>query len=605
MAGTPIPTDLKFNFRYMKRLWPHLWATDTSVKVRFAIALTLLIASKILLLYVPFLYKKAVNFLSPELGAHTVVPIFIILAYGGARLTSQLFAEIRDGVFAEVVQSAIRQMGLMVFKHIHGLSLRFHLERQTGGLSRVIERGTKAIETLLTFLTFNIIPTLLEIILVASLFAYVYGLSFAIVIIFTLASYIILTLMITEWRISYVRTMNQTDNEATTKAVDSLLNYETVKYFNNEEHEAQRFGSALDRYKIAAVKNRLGLSLLNSVQAAIITVGLVVIMLMAGSEVKNGHLTVGDFVALNAFVLQIYLPLNFLGFAYREIKIALVNMEQMFSLLDAPQEVQDLPNASELICNHGAISFKSISFHYDDRRPILKDISFEVPAGKTVAIVGSSGAGKSTISRLLFRFYDPIAGQILIDGQDIKIVTQDSLRRLIGIVPQDTVLFNDTIRYNIAYGRPLASDEEIIEAAKAAQIHEFILSLPEGYSSMVGERGLKLSGGEKQRVAIARTFLKKPKIFLFDEATSALDTRTEKEIQKSLENLSQNHTTLIIAHRLSTVVHAHEILVLEGGQIAERGSHQQLLAQGGLYTTMWERQSTQSPAVPDNSPSSS
>jgi ATP-binding cassette subfamily B protein len=598
MAGTPIPnSNNKFNFSYMKRLWPHLLATHTSVKIRFGIALTLLIASKVLLLYVPLLYKAAVNALSPELGAITVVPIFIILAYGAARLMSQLFGELRDAVFAEVTQTAIRQIGLIVFKHVHALSLRFHLERQTGGLSRVIERGTKAIETLLTFLTFNIIPTILEILLVALLFAYMYGISFASVIILTLGAYIIFTLMITEWRISYVRTMNETDNEATTKAVDSLLNYETVKYFNNEDHEAYRFGRALERYKIAAVKNRLGLSLLNSGQALVITIGLVIIMLLAGFKVKDGSLTVGDFVALNAFVIQIYIPLNFLGFAYREIKIALVNMEQMFSLLDIPPDVKDMPNASAINCQEGSIVFQNVSFSYDDRRSILNNISFEVPAGKTVAIVGSSGAGKSTISRLLFRFYDTTAGTILIDGQDIKTVTQDSLRQLIGIVPQDTVLFNDTIRYNIAYGRPSASEEEIIEAAKAAQIHDFILSLPDGYKSMVGERGLKLSGGEKQRVAIARTLLKQPKIFLFDEATSALDTRTEREIQKSLERLSKNHTTLIIAHRLSTVIQAHEILVLENGHIVERGSHKHLLTLGGVYTTMWERQSSQSPSA--------
>ncbi|MBW8308524.1 MAG: ABC transporter ATP-binding protein/permease [Candidatus Paracaedibacteraceae bacterium] len=594
MARTPIsPSNNKFNFSYMKRLWPHLWATQTSLKLRFGIAFALLIASKILWLYVPLLYKTIVDALSPTLGAVTVVPIFIILAYGATRLMSQLLGELRDAVFAEVTQTAIRQIGLMVFKHIHTLSLRFHLDRQTGGLSRVIERGTKAIETLLKFLTFNILPTILEILLVATLFAYMYGISFAIVIILTLGAYILLTLIITEWRISYVRTMNETDNEATTKAIDSLLNYETVKYFNNEDHEAHRFGRALERYKIAAVKNTLGLSLLNSVQAFVICVGLVVIMIMAGLRVKDGSLTVGDFVALNAFVIQIYIPLNFLGFAYREIKIALVNMEQMFNLLDIPQEVKDLPQAPAINCAKGALSFQHVSFNYDERRSILNNINFEVPAGKTVAIVGSSGAGKSTISRLLFRFYDPTAGKILIDGQDIKTVSQDSLRKLIGIVPQDTVLFNDTIRYNIAYGCPSATEEEIIETTKAAQIHDFILSLPDGYQSMVGERGLKLSGGEKQRVAIARTLLKQPKIFLFDEATSALDTRTEKEIQKSLERLSKNHTTLIIAHRLSTVIHADEILVLESGQIIERGTHKDLLALGGVYTTMWERQSTQ------------
>lgn len=592
MAGTQIPTDMKFNLCYLRRLWPHLWATKSSVKVRFILAFTLLLVSKILLLYSPIFYRNAVNTLSPQYGELVVVPIFMIIAYGSARLFGQLFAELRDAVFAEVTQSAIQQIGLLVFKHIHNLSLKFHLERQTGGLSRVIERGTKAIESLLIFLTINIIPTLIEILLVAGIFAYLYGLSFSAVILSTIICYVIFTLAITEWRISYVRKMNETDNQATSRAVDSLLNYETVKYFNNESHELNRYGTALESYKIAAVINRLGLSLLNAGQTVIITIGLVLIMIMAGAQVRDGLLTVGDFVALNAFVLQVYIPLNFLGFAYREIKIALVNMEHMFELLDVPQDIQDTEDAQAIEFKSGNINFDNISFAYEERRPILKAISFTVPAGKTVAIVGSSGAGKSTISRLLFRFYDPTSGVIRIDDQDIRHVTQDSVRQLIGIVPQDTVLFNDTIKYNIGYGNPDASDTEIFEAAKAAQIHDFIRSLPDGYDSLVGERGLKLSGGEKQRVAIARTLLKKPKIFLFDEATSALDTRTEKQIQKSLETISKNHSTIIIAHRLSTITHADEILVLDDGVIIERGSHKNLLSTGGVYKSMWDRQSS-------------
>ncbi len=593
MAGTQIPTEMKFNLGYLRRLWPHLWATKASVKIRFILAFMLLLASKILLLYSPLFYKNAVNTLSPQYGDLVVIPVFMIIAYGSARLFGQLLAELRDAVFAEVTQSAIQQIGLLVFKHIHNLSLKFHLERQTGGLSRIIERGTKAIETLLIFLTINIIPTLIEIILVTGIFAYLYGFSFSAVIITTIISYIIFTLAITEWRISYVRKMNETDNQATSRAVDSLLNYETVKYFNNESHELTRYGVALESYKIAAVINRLGLNLLNSGQTVIITIGLVLMMIMAGSHVRDGILTVGDFVALNAFVLQVYIPLNFLGFAYREIKIALVNMEHMFELLDVPQDIKDVEGAPNIHFKSGDIEFNTVSFSYEPRRPILKGISFTVQAGKTVAIVGSSGAGKSTISRLLFRFYDPTSGSITIDGQDIKSVTQDSVRQLIGIVPQDTVLFNDTIKYNIGYGNPNATTSEIIEAAKAAQIHDFILSLPDGYDSLVGERGLKLSGGEKQRVAIARTLLKKPKIFLFDEATSALDTRTEKQIQKSLDKISQNHSTIIIAHRLSTVIHADEILVLDHGSIVERGSHKDLLEQNGLYKAMWNRQSSE------------
>lgn len=593
MAGTQVPDDLSLTpeLRTLGHLWPYLWSEQTfAIRMRFIIAMVCLVLAKVATLLIPQFFKGAVNALSPITGELILVPIFMILAYGVARLLSTLFAEIRDAVFSTVIQEAVRSVGLTVFTHLHNLSLRYHLDRQTGGLSRSIERGTKGIENLLYFLTFNIIPSLLEILLVCALLWVLYGWTYAIVTFDSMVIYIVYTILITNWRISYVRTMNQTDNEANAKAVDSLLNYETVKYFNNEKHETLQYDHSLVRYRKAAITSKLTLSYLNGGQSIVITVSLIILMLLGGKDVQNGNFTVGDFVALNTYLIQLYTPLNLLGLAYREVKISMVNMENMLGLIDEPCEIEDKKGAKPITFKKGSISFNHVHFGYTKNRQILKDVSFKVPAGKTVAIIGSSGAGKSTISRLLFRFYDVTEGSITIDGQDIREVTQDSVRRLIGIVPQDTVLFNDTIFYNIAYGRPSATRKEVIEAAKSAQIHDFIISLPEEYDTRVGERGLKLSGGEKQRVAIARTLLKKPKIFLFDEATSALDSRTEKQIQQSLSQLSHNFTTLIIAHRLSTIVDADTIIVLDKGRIVEEGTHKELLKAKGIYAAMWERQ---------------
>lgn len=608
MAGSPVPEgdSLSPDIKVVRNLWQYLWPKgNNNIRWRFIIAITAMIAAKTAAISVPLFFKTAVNNLSLYASPIVIgasIPIFIILGYGLARLLSAALSEVRDGVFATVTQQAVRHISLRVFHHLHKLGLRFHLDRQTGGLSRSIERGTKGIESLLQFLTWNIIPTTLEILMVGILIWILYGYLFASIILTTMIGYIAFTLAITEWRIHFVRTMNETDNEANSKAVDSLLNFETVKYFNNENHEAGRFDSALKKYKTAAVKSKLSLSFLNIGQAIILTLGLTSVMYLTSLDIEKGLLTVGDFVALNAYITQLYVPLFTLGFAYREVKISLVNMDQMFSLLDIPQEVCDKPKAPSLSFENGEIVFENVHFSYNPDRPILQGISLTVPAGKTLAIVGPSGAGKSTISRLLFRFYDVTSGRILIDGQDIRDVTQESLRRLIGIVPQDTVLFNDTIRYNIAYGNPAASAEDVVKAAKDAQIHDFIMSLSEQYESRVGERGLKLSGGEKQRVAIARTLLKKPEIFLFDEATSALDTHTEKQIQSRLLALSTNHTTLIIAHRLSTVVDADQIIVLHQGQIAERGTHDDLLQQQGLYKAMWEQQQSEQGNAPSLSP---
>jgi ATP-binding cassette subfamily B protein len=541
-------------------------------------------------LLVPILFKEAIDSLAASNKEIVTLPVILILSYGIARLISALFAELRDGIFASVAQRAVRQAGLAVFNHLHRLGLRYHLERQTGGLSRVIERGTKGIETLLQFLTFNIIPTIVEILLVAVVLWFLYDYRLSLVTLLTMVIYIGFTLWVTEWRINFVRTMNATDTEAHTKAIDSLLNFETVKYFGNEAHEATRFDAALKQYESAAVKSKLSLSFLNIGQAIIISTGLVAVMLMAGRSVMASHMTVGDFAAVNTYLLQLYIPLFTLGFAYREVKLSLVSMESMFDLLNVPEEVQDQREAPDLKVTGGEIIFDNVSFAYMPDRPILKNISFRLPPGKTVAIVGSSGAGKSTIGRLLFRFYDVTDGKITIDGQDIREVTQQSLRNTIGVVPQDTVLFNDTIEYNIRYGNPHASQTQIEDAARQAHIHTFIMSLPQRYETRVGERGLKLSGGEKQRVAIARTMLKKPKIFLYDEATSALDTHTEKQIQANLEEVSAHHSTVIIAHRLSTIIDADEILVLDQGEIAERGTHSKLLEKEGLYAVMWQRQ---------------
>jgi len=581
------------NLTPLKTLMFYLWNQQGKImKFRLLCVLILLILSKIINVYAPIYYKKAVDLLSINVEniGFEIIPVSFILAYGAARIGAQFFNELKDMLFVRVEHRAIRQIALKTFEFLHALSLRFHLDRKTGGLSRSIERGTTAIETLLRFMIFNILPTIFEIIMVSIVLSTIYKPLFAFITLLTLAIYIVFTISVTEYRTNFVRKMNQTDNEANAKAVDSLLNYETVKYFNNEEHEALRYDASLAQYESAAVKSKQLMSLLNIGQGIIISIGLVVVMIMAAYEVIALKMSVGDFVLVNTYLIQLYLPLNILGFAYREIKLSLINMEQMFALFKEPLEIKDSKNSQEFSLKKGTIIFEKISFGYTSDRLILKDISFEVPAGKTVAIVGPSGAGKSTISRLLFRFYDVSQGKILIDGINIRDLTQSSVRKVMGIVPQDTVLFNDTIYYNIAYGRPHATKEEIIEVAKLAKIHDFIMQTPDAYLTPVGERGLKLSGGEKQRIAIARTLLKKPKIFLFDEATSALDTHTEKSIQENLREISKGHTTIIIAHRLSTVVDADEILVLDHGRIVERGQHSQLIKQKDIYEKMWKRQ---------------
>ncbi|MCX7185207.1 MAG: ABC transporter ATP-binding protein/permease [Nitrosospira sp.] len=579
------PAASRNDWRTIRTLLPYLW----EFKGRVALALMLLVLAKLASVAVPLVLKEIVDALDQP-RAMLVLPVVLLVGYGALRLCSTLFGELRDAVFAKVTQRAIRRVAIRVFGHLHALSLRFHLERQTGGVSRDIERGTRGISFLLNFMLFNILPTLLEISLVAAILLAKYDIWFSVIIFVTLLAYIVFTLFITEWRMIFRRTMNDMDSKANTRAIDSLLNYETVKYFGNEAWEARRYDEHMQKWEVAAVRNQTSLAALNAGQSAIIAIGVTLLMLLAADGVVKGTMSLGDLVLVNAFMLQLYMPLHFLGFVYREIKHSLADMEKMFNLLAENEEIKDKPGATDLVAGEAAIRFEQVSFSYDPNRQILFDVSFDIPAGRNVAVVGHSGSGKSTLARLLFRFYDVSAGRILINEQDIRDVTQKSLRAAIGIVPQDTVLFNDSIYYNIAYGRPDASRAEVFEAARSAHIHDFIESLPDKYETTVGERGLKLSGGEKQRVAIARAILKTPKILIFDEATSALDSKSEKAIQAELKRIAANRTTLTIAHRLSTIADADQILVMDKGSIIERGSHRQLLAANGTYAHMWELQ---------------
>ncbi|MEP2979510.1 MAG: ABC transporter ATP-binding protein/permease [Lentilitoribacter sp.] len=583
-------------YQSLKNLWPYMWPSDRpDLKRRVVIALGFLVLSKVILVVVPSILEWATDSLtgtleSNSIPAYLLAPVMLVIAYNAARLLQWGFNQLRDALFAKVGQHAVRQLAFKTFVHMHKLSLRFHLERRTGGLSRIIERGTKGIETIVRFTILNMAPTVLEFGLVALIFLFKFGISYLAVTAVTVWFYIWFTIRASDWRIQIRRDMNNSDTEANTKAIDSLLNFETVKYFGNEEMEAKRFDKSMESYEKSATQVWTSLGWLNFGQGAIFGVGMTIMMVMSALAVQRGDQTLGEFIYINAMLMQLSIPLNFIGFVYREIRQGLTDLEQMFDLLEIDAEIEDKPEAKDLDVKDGSIKFDDVYFAYDENRPILKGISFEVPAGKTVAIVGPSGAGKSTLSRLLFRFYDVQSGQITIDDQNVQDVKQRSLRSVIGMVPQDTVLFNDTIAYNIRYGRISASESEVHDAAEMAQIGDFIKSLPEGFDAMVGERGLKLSGGEKQRVAIARTILKAPPILILDEATSALDTATEQEIQASLDFVSKGRTTLVIAHRLSTVINADEIIVLKDGVIAEKGTHMDLLDQKGLYASMWDRQ---------------
>ncbi|MFN2995870.1 hypothetical protein ALQ63_01634 [Serratia plymuthica] len=577
--------------RLLTFLLPYLWPKNNP-KLRWylVIACIFMVVAKVSTSLVPLAYKEMVDALSADTAKMLAIPLGLIVAYGIARVGATLFEELRNVMFIHLSQNATRLLGLRVFRQLHALSLRFHLERQTGGLSLSIERGTQAVATVLSRLLFSIFPILFELTLVAVIMWHMLNGWFALAILTTVGGYILFTVIAVSWRTRFRRELNKANADANSKSIDSLLNYETVKYFGNEEFEAERFNMSRRLYEYAAIKNQFSFTAINLGQTAIISIGLIVMMAMAAQGIVQGRMTVGDFVLVNAYLLQLYQPLNFFGFIYAEVRQALIDMENLFDLLQEEQEIVDSPDAAALRLSRGEVRFEAVSFGYDARRPILNDVSFTIPAGNTVAVVGASGAGKSTLSRLLFRFYDVNGGAVLIDGQDIRNLKQASLRAAIGIVPQDTVLFNDTLRYNIGYGKTGSSNEEIERAAKLAHIHEFIVGLPDGYETRVGERGLKLSGGEKQRVAIARTILKNPAILVFDEATSALDTQTEREIQAHLREVSRDHTTLVIAHRLSTVVDADEIIVLEAGEIVERGRHEELLQSDGRYAAMWQNQ---------------
>ncbi|MCU0827360.1 MAG: ABC transporter ATP-binding protein/permease [Tabrizicola sp.] len=601
-TSADMPAKPASGWHTIRRVAPYLWPDGQAwVKRRVLAALSFLLMAKLVSVSTPYLYKLAVDTLAGEAPDTGMIlglgAVGLVVAYGLARLGAVVFGELRDAVFVRVGQRAIRRLAIETFTHIHQLSLRYHITRKTGGLSRIIERGVKGVDFLLRFLLFSIGPLILELTMVAVIFAFVFGWAYAAVVVVTIALYVWFTFAVTEWRVKLRREMNDQDTDANQKAIDSLLNFETVKYFNAEAREADRYDGAMRQYEAAAVKTGLSLSFLNVGQSFLITTGLVIVMAMSALGVRAGTLTVGDFVMVNAYMIQITLPLNFLGTVYREIRQALVDMGEMFGLLGQPAEVVDAPNAAALRISGGEIVFDNVRFRYEAEREILMGISFRVAPGERVALVGTSGSGKSTIGRLLFRFYDIQEGSIRIDGQDIREVTQDSLHQAIGVVPQDTVLFNDTILYNIAYGRAGASREEIEAAAKAARIHDFVLRLPQGYDTVVGERGLKLSGGEKQRVGIARTLLKNPPILVLDEATSALDTQTERSIQESLREMGQGRSVITIAHRLSTIADADQIIVLEEGRIVEQGRHEDLLARRGRYAQMWERQSAEEEAT--------
>lgn len=594
-GGAPPRSD-RSDWATLRRLFPYLW----DYKWRVLAALTFMVGAKVANVGVPVLLKNLVDTMTPKpdmAQALLIVPIGLLVAYGLLRFSTSLFGELRELVFAKATEGAARRISLEVFRHLHALSLRFHLERQTGGMTRDIERGTRGVHSLISMSLYSIVPTIIELVLVLTILGVKFDALFVWITGAALVLYITFTVTVTEWRTQFRKTMNELDSVAQSRAVDSLLNYETVKYFNNEEFEAGRYDASLDRYRQAAIKSQRTLSMLNTGQQLLIAVSLVLMLWRATAGVVEGRMTLGDLVMVNAFMIQLYIPLNFLGVIYREIKQSLTDLDKMFVLMEKEREVRDAPGAQPLSHAEGSVRFEDVSFAYEPARPILKHVTFEIPPGKTVAVVGPSGSGKSTLARLMYRFYDVQDGRITIGGEDIRTVTQASVRQAIGIVPQDTVLFNDTVEYNIAYGRPSATREEVEGAAKAARIHDFIAATPKGYATMVGERGLKLSGGEKQRVAIARTLLKDPPIVIFDEATSALDSANERAIQSELKSAARNKTTLVIAHRLSTVIDAHEILVLESGVIVERGTHAALLERQGRYAQMWTMQQIEAAPV--------